>query len=129
MNRLLFKLQIYHPTYSKVTMIAVSIIFTYFLISHKYRKQPTNQLWSKKQGRPSLNTCIYLFEKRMPTCRPHQLYRLNTKLLPLFIEDLGFFLNLCKICHIESLEKPREEWLGFKEKSFKKPSLYIGSIK
>lgn len=121
MNRLFSKLQIYHPSYSKLTIIAISIILTYFLISHEYRKQ-TNNFGPRKQGRLNLDTWKYLFEKRMPTHGLHQLHRLDTKLLPFFIEDLGFFLNLCKICYIESLEKPRGKWLGFQEKSFKKSS-------
>lgn len=57
----------------------------------------------------SFNNWKYLFEERMPTHRLHQLDRLDTKLLPFFIEDLSFFLNLCKICYIQSLAKPRKK--------------------
>lgn len=106
-----FQLQIYHPGYSMLTVIAVSIILTHFLITN-----PS----PRKRGRLSLDTQKYLFEKRMPTHRLHQLDRLNTELLPLFIEDLSFFLNLCKICYIQSLAKPRKKLLGFQEKSLKK---------
>lgn len=44
----------------------------------------------------------------MPTHRLHWLNRLYSKLLPFFIEDLGFFLNLCEIGHVQSLAKPRK---------------------
>lgn len=76
-----------------------------------------------------LNTPKYLFQKRVPTHGLHWLNRLDTKFLPLFIEDLGFFLNLCKICHIQSLAKPRQSLLrvnaGHKGKL---PELYTGEL-
>lgn len=108
-----FRLQIYHLSYSKLTIIAVSIILTYFLITNTS---------PRKRGRLSFDTQKYLFEKRMPTHRLHQLDRLNTKFLPFFIEDLGFFLNLCKICYIQSLAKSSKNCQDFKGRVKKNPT-------
>lgn len=64
-----FKLQFYHSGYSKFIITTVSIIFADFLIT---KTSP------RKKGRLSVDTQKYLFEKRMPTQRLHQLNRLNT---------------------------------------------------
>lgn len=48
----------------------------------------------------TLHVLAYLFEKRVPSNKLHGLNGLNSKLLPVFIQDVDLFLNLCIVRHV-----------------------------